>query len=115
MSTARKYAGLPSTDPYQPGGLLSLGKPGFLEDLFGQAGLRETLTTRVSAPFRLGSVGDYLNFVRTSGAPVQQILQPLGSQERKAAWAEIETKLAEFRTDDGWVGPNELLLTTGAK
>ncbi|MHB1104471.1 MAG: class I SAM-dependent methyltransferase [Devosia sp.] len=115
MSTARKHAGLPPADPYRPGGLLSLGKPGFLEDLFVQAGLRETLTTRVNAPFRLGSVGDYLNFVRTSGAPVQQILQPLDSHARVAAWCEIETRLAEFRTHDGWVGPNELLLTTGIK
>lgn len=39
-------------DPYQPGGLLSLGKPGLIDKLFREAGLVRALrlisTTRVS-------------------------------------------------------------------
>ena len=32
-----------------------------------------------------------------------------------AAWAEIEQRLSEFNTDNGWQGPNELLLTVGQR
>jgi SAM-dependent methyltransferase len=38
MSMALRYAGLPLRDPYQPGGLLSLGKPGLIDELFGRGG-----------------------------------------------------------------------------
>src|SRR5574341_757638 len=38
MSTALQHAGLPSRDPYQPGGLLSLGKPGLIDELFKTPG-----------------------------------------------------------------------------
>ena len=33
MSTALKHAGLPARDPFLPGGLLSLGQPGRIDDL----------------------------------------------------------------------------------
>jgi len=33
----------------------------------------------------------------------------------EAAWAEIETKLAEFETEDGFVGPCELLVGAAEK
>jgi len=115
VSTALKHAGLPPRDPYQPGGLLSLGRPGLIEDLFRQAGFSRVATTRVSAPFRLPSVGDYLDFVRTSASPIVQILDRLDTSAREAAWAEIKQKLSAFNTPAGWAGPNELLLTAGQR
>ncbi len=66
MSTARRYAGMPPPDPYQPGGLLSLGKPGLIDELFKEAGFLEIATTKVAAPFSLPTVKDYMNFIRTS-------------------------------------------------
>ena len=113
LSTALKHAGLQPRDPYQPGGLLSLGKPGLIDTLFETAGFSRVATTRVAAPFRLPSVGDYLDFVRSSASPVIQILGHLDEARREAAWAEIEDKLGAFNTPDGWEGPNELLLTAG--
>ncbi len=113
VGTALKHAGLPPRDPYQPGGLLSLGKPGLIDDLFRQAGFARVATTRVMAPFRLPSVEHYLDFVRTSASPIVQILGGLGAAERDAAWAEIRGKLGAFNTPTGWEGPNELLLTAG--
>ena len=113
MATAFKYAGLPPRDPYQPGGLLSLGKPGFIDELFRQAGFSRVASTRMMSPFRLPSVNDYLDFVRTSASPILQILAGLDEPIRNAAWAEIEHKLSAFTTPDGWEGPNELLLTIG--
>ena len=113
VGTALKHAGLPPRDPYQPGGLLSLGKPGLIDELFRQAGFTRVATTRLMAPFRLPSAEDYLDFVRTSASPILQILGRLGVAERNAAWAEIRSKLSAFNTSAGWEGPNELLLTIG--
>ena len=115
MSTALKHAGLPPPDPYQPGGLLSLGKPGLIDELFQQAGFRQIATTKVAAPFRLAAVKDYLDFIKTSAAPIIQILQRLEPAKSEAAWAEIEEKLQPFETGAGWEGPNELLLTAARR
>lgn len=115
VSTAMKHAGLPPRDPYQPGGLSSLGKPGLIDTLFEAAGFSRVATTKVAAPFRLPSVGDYLDFVRTSASPIVQILSRLDTAGQHAAWAEIEEKLSVFNTSEGWEGPNELLLTVGQR
>ena len=115
ISTALKHAGLPSRDPYQPGGLLSLGKPGLTDTLFQMAGFSRIATTKVAAPFRLSSVADYIDFIRTSASPILQILGHLDDSKRNAAWAEITQKLSAFNTLQGWEGPNELLLTVGQR
>lgn len=115
MSTALKHAGLPPRDPYQPGGLLSLGKPGVIDELFRAAGFKDVATTRIAAPFRLPSVRDYLHFVRTSASPIQQILARLDTAARQAAWAEMDERLRVFQAGAGWEGPNELLLTAAKR
>jgi SAM-dependent methyltransferase len=115
VSTAFKHAGLPPRDPYQPAGLLSLGKPGQIDELFQKAGFSEVATTKALAPFRLPSAKDYLDFIRTSAGPILQILSKLDEAGKQAAWAEIEDKLSAFNTASGWEGPNELLLTAGRR
>lgn len=115
VSTALKHAGLPPRDPYQPGGLLSMGRPGLIDQLFRNAGFREIATTAIDAPFRQPSVGHYLDFVRTSASPIQHILGRLDAAAAGAAWAEIEERLSVFSSPDGWSGPNELLLTAARK
>jgi ubiquinone/menaquinone biosynthesis C-methylase UbiE len=115
MSTAFRYAGLPARDPFQPGGLLSLGKPGLADKLFRAAGFQNVATTALDAPFRLPTATHYLNFIRSSASPIQQILGRLAPDVAAAAWAEMEDRLGVFTTADGWVGPNELLLTAGQR
>jgi SAM-dependent methyltransferase len=115
MSTAFRYAGLPARDPFQPGGLLSLGKPGLADELFRAAGFQNVATTALDAPFRLPTANHYLNFIRSSASPIQQILGRLAPDVEAAAWADMEDRLGVFTTADGWVGPNELLLTAGQK
>jgi SAM-dependent methyltransferase len=115
VSTALKHAGLPPRDPYQPGGLLSLGKPGLTEALFKKAGFSQVESRKVSAPFKLASVKDYLDFIATSAGPILQILNDLDAAAEAAAWAEIEDRLSAFNTKDGWAGPNELLLAAGRR
>ncbi len=115
VSTALRHAGLAPRDPYQPGGLLSLGKPGLTDELFNAAGFSAVTTTTVSAPFSLPSVKDYLAFIATAAGPIIQILNKLDEAGRKAAWVEIEDRLSAFNTPSGWCGPNELLLTVGRR
>lgn len=115
MATALRHAGLPPRDPFQPGGLLSLGKPELLDGLFRTAGFVDVATTALDAPFRLPSAAHYLAFIRSSASPIQQILKRLDREAAQAAWADMEARLQQFSTDDGWVGPNELLLTTARK
>lgn len=115
MSTAMKHAGLPPRDPYQPGGLLSLGKPGLVDSLFTQAGLLDVATTSIDAPFKMPSVRHYIDFIRSSASPVLQILARLEPAAADSAWAEIEQRLSAFNTATGWEGPNELLLTAGRR
>ena len=115
LSTALKHAGLPPRDPYQPGGLLSLGKPGLIDELFRSAGFKDVATTRMDAPFKLPSAQDYLRFIRTSASPLQQILSKLGAEAADAAWEDMEERLKIFETTEGWTGPNELLLTAARR
>ena len=115
MSTALKHAGLPARDPFQPGGLLSLGKPGLTDELFRAAGFQDVATTALDAPFRLPTAHHYLDFVRSSASPIQQILGRLTPDAANAAWAEMEERLGAFTTPGGWAGPNELLLTAAKR
>lgn len=115
MVTALRHAGLPARDPFAPGGLLSLGRPGHLDHLFEAAGFREVSTFRIEAPFRLPSVDDYVAFLRAAAAPVRALLSPLKPAAQEAAWQDVREQLAVFEGPDGWIGPNTLLLTTGRK
>lgn len=113
MSTALAHAGLPPRDPFEPGGLLSLGEPDRIDALFRAAGFRDVATTALDAPFRLPSVDSYLAFVRRSAGPIRTILEGLSAADADAAWNEMRHRLDAFSTGGAWIGPNELLLTAG--
>lgn len=115
MSTACKHAGLPPPSPHQPGGLMSLGRAGLMDELFTHAGFCDVATTRIDAPFRLPSVHAYLDFTRAAASPIVELLAGLDETRRAAAWAEIAERLGKFSTPTGWEGPNELLLTVGKR
>ena len=115
MSTALKHAGLPPRDPFQAGGLLSLGQPGRIDALFRSAGFHDVATSALDAVFHLPSVDHYLAFVRGSASPILQILGKLDAAAAEAAWREMRERLKVFTTSDGWAGPNELLLTAGRR
>jgi SAM-dependent methyltransferase len=114
-STAFKHAGLPPQNPFQPGAVLSLGKPGLIDERFVAAGFSDVRTEKLSAPFSLPSVDHYIEFIRTSAGPIVQILGNLNDAAKEAAWAEMKQKLEAFNTPSGWEGPNELLLTVGRR
>ena len=112
MRTAIKHAGLtpePSS-PFAPGTLMSLGKSGLLQEFMDDAGFIGINVQAVEAPFRLPTSQHYIDFVRSAGSPIMQMLAPLSDAAKRDAWHDMETQLNAFTTNDGWVGPHELLL-----
>ena len=115
MSTALRHAGLPPRDPFQPGGLLSLGRPAATDALFREAGFSAVATTSMDAPFRLPTTRHYLDFVQDAAGPILHILAGLSAKAKASAWADMTGQLDAFQTPTGWIGPNTLLLTVGRK
>jgi hypothetical protein len=108
-------AGLGPPNPQQSGGLLSLGKPGLLDDLFAQAGFRDIETRKLSAPFRTKSAREYVDFIKASAGPIRDLLMQLDPAARDAGWTTMEEKLKVFESAGGFAAPNELLLTCGRR
>ena len=110
----RRRANTPPPLPGQPGPF-SLGAAGVLEQALGQAGFRDVSTVRVQAPLRLPSAADCLRFERESFGALHQMLTNLAPADQEETWAEIGKALREFETNEGFVGPCELVLVVGTK
>lgn len=115
LRTALRHAGLPPRDPFQPGSLFSLSRPGQLDGLLRDAGFTQVASTRLPAPFELPSAAHYLAFIRSSASPIQQILGGLDPAAAQRAWEDMEQQLHAFDAPQGWSGPNELLLAAGRR
>ena len=70
VAMAMCHGGIAPRDPFRPGGLVSLGKLGLMDDLFRRAGFRAVATTKIDCPFRLATTADYLTFIRNSAGPI---------------------------------------------
>jgi SAM-dependent methyltransferase len=114
VSIIRERAQLAAPQPGQPGPF-SLGSPGVLESVLTDAGFRDIRIEAVPSPLRLPSAADCVRFERESFGALHQMLAGLDDAERSEAWAEIETKLAQFETGDEFVGPCELLVASASK
>ncbi|MDQ0074436.1 ubiquinone/menaquinone biosynthesis C-methylase UbiE [Variovorax boronicumulans] len=116
LQVARKHRGLSgSVSPYADGGLFSLAAPGRLAGLLTAAGYVEVAAQSLAVPFELPDAAAYVAFVRSSGSPIMEVLAPLDARARESAWREMEEALEQFRGDQGWVGPNELLLASATR
>jgi len=110
----QRYASLPPGPP-PPGSLLSLGSPGMMAQLLEEAGFLDVEVKSLAAPFCVPRCSDYLDFVRSSGSPILDLLRPLPIEVQQRVWTEIESELARFMKPTRWEGPNELLLCVGAR
>lgn len=114
ISIIRRRAQLPPPLPGQPGPF-SLGTPGVLEEAFESAGLRDVHSQVLSAPLRLPSAAECVRFERESFGALHQMLSGLNDAQKGAAWSEIEQELERFEGPDGFEGPCELVIGSGAK
>jgi SAM-dependent methyltransferase len=110
----RRRAQLPPPAPGQPGPF-SLGAPGVAEQTFADAGFRDITVHTIEAPVRLPSAAECVRFEQESFGALHQMLANLTEAERAAAWAEIAEELGRFEGPDGFVGPCELLVVSGAR
>jgi protein-L-isoaspartate O-methyltransferase len=110
MAIASRYAGLPPDEVAKPGSLLSLGRPGLLAKLLGEAGFVDIDVQAVAAPFRLPNSQSYVDFVRAAGSPIMALLANAPVEQQVGAWEDMAVALSRFNTPTGWEGPNELLL-----
>lgn len=114
VSIIRRRANLPPPMPQQPGPF-SLGADGSLQQAFERAGFRDVEVRKVSAPVRLGSALECLQFEKESFGALHQMLSGLSEEERDEAWAEIETALGDFEHEGTFSGPCELLVASGTR
>ena len=113
VSIIRRAAQLPPPQPGQPGPF-SLGSPGVLEGTLSLAGFADVRVEAVPAPLRLPSAAECVRFERESFGALHQMLAGVQETSRPAVWDEIEDALRQFESDDGFVGPCELLVAAAA-
>jgi SAM-dependent methyltransferase len=113
VSIIRQAAQLPPPQPGQPGPF-SLGSPGVLDEALSSAGFEDVRVEAVSAPLRLPSAAECIRLERESFGALHQMLTGVPEADRPAVWDEIEKALRQFETDDGFVGPCELLVASAA-
>jgi SAM-dependent methyltransferase len=102
-------------DYYQPGGLMSLGEPGFIDRLLYAAGFTSVKVRSLSAPLHLENVELYIDFLRSAASPIIEILSNLSPAAQAVAWSDMARQLERFNHAGGWTGPNELLLCEAQK
>ena len=102
-----------TNDPFAPGTLLSLGRPGLLAQLMSDNGFDDVSIRSIEAPFVLPSVWDYIGFLRTAAAPVMAQWRLMPAAAQHDAWDALAAELSRFTEADGWRGPNRLLLASG--
>ena len=107
----RRRAELPPPGPGLPGPFSAVN----LGELLESAGFREVEVRRVQAPLLMGSAAECVQLERESFGALHQMLSGLDEGGREAAWTEIENELGKFESDNGFVGPCELLVGAGTR
>ncbi len=109
VSIIRERAKLPAPTPGQPGPF-SLADPEVLERDLVQAGFHDIVIEVIDAPVRLASAAECVRFERESFGALHQMLGSLSPDDQASVWEEIESALRPYETDDGFVGPCELVI-----
>lgn len=110
----RRRAGLGAPLPGQPGPF-SLGDPAVLSKRFTDAGFHDVHIEKVSAPVRLKSASECLQFEQESFGALHQMLASLSPKEQDEAWDEIEEALGQFEADGQFTGPCEMLVAAATR
>lgn len=114
VSIIRRRAALPPPLPGQPGPF-SLGRPEVLEQALADAGFRDIHIEKVSAPVRLRTAAECLQFEQESFGALHQMLSGLSDTGKDEAWEEIEQALQQFENGQQFEGPCEMLIAVGTR
>jgi ubiquinone/menaquinone biosynthesis C-methylase UbiE len=110
----RRRAQLPPPMPGQPGPF-SLGGEGVLARVLEQAGFKDVEVRSIDSPVRLPSAAECVRFERESFGALHQMMAAMSERDRAETWEEIASALGKFETDQGFVGPCEMLVGCGTK
>ncbi|HTQ29027.1 MAG TPA: class I SAM-dependent methyltransferase [Puia sp.] len=110
----RNRAKLPPPLPGQPGPF-SLGAAGVIEQAFIQAGFKNPKSTLVDSPLLMKNAGECVRFEKESFGALHQMMSALTDKEKAAVWEEIESALKVFETDNGFIGPCEMIVAVAEK
>lgn len=114
VSIIRRRANLPAPLPGQPGPF-SLGTAEKLIEIFTQAGLKSAHVETISAPVRVESAAECLQFEQESFGALHQMISGLSESEQDETWQEIEQALKQFESNGQFEGPCEMLVAVGTK
>jgi ubiquinone/menaquinone biosynthesis C-methylase UbiE len=114
VSIIRNRAKLPPPLPGQPGPF-SLGAEGIIEKVFSQAGFKNVKSELVDSPLLFQSANECVQFEKESFGALHQMMSSLSDSEKESVWDEIERELQKFETENGFIGPCEMLVAVGEK
>ncbi|KIA97545.1 methyltransferase type 11 [Flavobacterium sp. KMS] len=114
VSIIRNRAKLAPPLSGQPGPF-SLGSEGVIEKLFLTAGFINVKSEDVDSPLQLFSTKECIRFEKESFGALHQMLSNLSDLEKETVWQEIEQELRVFESDNGFVGPCEMIVAVGEK
>ncbi|MCP4094040.1 MAG: methyltransferase domain-containing protein [Planctomycetes bacterium] len=114
VSIIRRRAQLPPPLAGQPGPF-SLGGEGVLEKAFVDAGFKDVQVRVINAPVLLDTDKECLQFEKESFGTLHQMLGGLSEEEKDQAWQEIEERLGDYQTADGFHGPCEFVIAVETK
>ena len=114
VSIIRQRAQLSAPSPGQPGPFSLADPEGLTRDL-AEAGFKDIKVEILDAPVRLASSAECVRFERESFGALHQMLGSMAADDQDAVWTEIEIALSQFETDDGFVGPCQLVIAAGTR
>ena len=103
----------PATDAMLDMAAVGSGPPRVLDVAAGAGG--DVEVRRVDSPVRLPSAAECVRFERESFGALHQMMAAMSERARAETWQEIEAALGKFETDQGFVGPCEMLVGAGTK
>ncbi len=113
-SIIRRRAQLPPPAPGQPGPF-SLGGPGVLEGIFGQAGFANPEIRAVPVPHRMTSAAEYVRVAREAFGAFNAMMAHLPPDERESVWNEVEGSMRSFESPAGFEVPGECFVGAATK
>ena len=114
IGVIRKRAHLPPPLPGQPGPF-SLGGVGVLEGVYREANFQNIHAHKLSAPLRMSSAAECIQFERESFGAFNQLMAHLTREEREAAWDETQVAMKVFEHPNGFEAPCEPIVGVGVK
>ena len=69
----------------------------------------------VNSPLLLPAAKDCVKFEKESFGALHQMMSGLTETEKESVWEEIKQELKKFETENGFIGPCEMVVATGEK